>query len=359
MNLKQLLIIGLLFLGCLTEPDENHITLPSRSGFSDDSSIVAFILNVNGINPNSKPDSLYRSGYMYTYNIGLDAGYSQESGRLISLRMEGIGLTTIPPQIALLDSLRDLNISHNNITELPVEITLLNLLDSGLILHDNQLMSQGEIINKWIGKYTCEDWLSRQFTDINVSYHNDTIVIRHILDSSGFDSVSIKMVTHVKSSRIYGFAWPYYAKLITIESEWGSTNAFQPITNKILYVDSLSKCCNLVELNLNAGKLGYIPQDIYNLTKLQSLELVGNDLLEIDSSICNLSNLEYINFSSNFLTDLPFCITTLPNIRFRDYRNMDSFCWNYLKPSSQEVIDWLNLFGIDYWKSNQNDTINQ
>lgn len=357
-KIKNTLIItiSLIFIGCI-KPDEDVISFPSRIGFINDSAIVAYILKENGIDPTSQPDSVYRSGYPHTYNITFDTYYNSETGRLQSLRMLGLGLTVIPPQIALLDSLKFLDISHNNITNLPDEITFLYLSDSSLILHDNKMSSQNERISDWINKYICEDWLNRQYTNVTDSYEKDTNVIRHILDASGFDAVGVKLVTHIRSSRLFGFSWPYYAKQITLNGEWGPVRAFQPITNRIVYADSLSKCDELILLELNGAQLGEIPPDIYNMLNIQSLQLAGNGLVTIDDKICNLKNLEYLNLANNQLTDLPLCITTLPNIKFMAYKNLDSFCGNYLSPHSKEIIDWLNLFGIDYWKACQRSTI--
>jgi Leucine-rich repeat (LRR) protein len=302
-------------------------------------------------------DSIYSSDYPHSYNKSFQTNYDLKTGRLTALQIIGLGLSTLPPEIALLDSLKLLDLSHNKLIALPGEVTLLKLADSSFIIHDNKITSQTTAVTNWINKYTCEEWFERQYTNINSAYPKDSTVIRNILNASGFESVGVRLVTHVKSSRLYSFSWPYYYKLITVQSQWGELLAFQPVTKRMIYADSLSKCSELVKLDLNIAQIGTIPPDIFKLINLKVLILTGNELTAIQPEIGNLVNLEFIRLCGNYLTNLPTSIITLTKLTQNKLQNMDAFCSNYINPSSQEVINWLNEFGIDYWRSCQNDTM--
>lgn len=62
---------------------------------------------------------------------------------------------------------------------------------------------------------------------------------------------------------------------------------------------------NYQHLDLSRLELTYIPDEIFEMTQLQSINLSGNRLRNISKNIASLGNLETIDFSNNPLSSLP------------------------------------------------------
>jgi len=99
-------------------------------------------------------------------------------------------------------------------------------------------------------------------------YTCDSLVVRKILDTNGFDTVSVASVS------------------------WKNPSG---------RIDSV-KMCGIGILN---NKLNILPAEIGNLTALTWLNLSSNKLTSLPSEIGNLSALTWLNLYYNQLTSLP------------------------------------------------------
>lgn len=68
------------------------------------------------------------------------------------------------------------------------------------------------------------------------------------------------------------------------------------------------------KLELNGLGLSTLPQEIYQLTDLETLDISNNKLLSLDAKISNLVNLEFLNISGNQLVSLPQSLASLPKL---------------------------------------------
>ena len=179
-------------------------------------------------------------------------------------------LTKIPPEIFELEWLEELDLSGNNIPELP-----------NILSHFPKLILFGF---RWQENKPIPNWIK--------------LVPELKIDLSSF-KISNKL-----PDLIFNFK---NLKHLNLSG------------NKLISIpDHITKLTNLNSLDLSVNKLTYIPNHITKLTHLKSLDLSGNQLNSIPTFITKLTNLKSLNLSSNHLTSIPDSITQLTNLNSLD-----------------------------------------
>lgn len=107
--------------------------------------------------------------------------------------------------------------------------------------------------------------------------------------------------------------------------------------------DSITRLQNLSTLYLSHNKLSSLPESITQLRNLTSLELIGNQLVTLPESITQLQNLTSLNLGFNELGTLPESITRLQNLTSLYLRG------NRLITLSESIAQLPNLtdFGVE------------
>ncbi|AFZ00785.1 leucine-rich repeat domain-containing protein [Calothrix sp. PCC 6303] len=77
----------------------------------------------------------------------------------------------------------------------------------------------------------------------------------------------------------------------------------------------IAKLSNLRELHVSSNKITEIPEAIAKLSNLRELHVSSNQITEIPEAIANLSNLRELHVSSNQITEIPEAIAKLINLR--------------------------------------------
>ncbi|MEH2346479.1 MAG: leucine-rich repeat domain-containing protein [Nostoc sp.] len=85
--------------------------------------------------------------------------------------------------------------------------------------------------------------------------------------------------------------------------------------------DALAKLTNLTELDLGFNKISEIPEALAKLTNLTELDLSDNQISEIPEAITNLTNLTGLDLGHNQITKVPEAIANLTNLTGLDLRN--------------------------------------
>ena len=75
------------------------------------------------------------------------------------------------------------------------------------------------------------------------------------------------------------------------------------------------------KLDLSNCNLDYIPDEVFNLTHLQTLDLSSNKLTRIPSAIASLTNLTKLDLTNNQLEKVPSAITNLTTLTVLSLRN--------------------------------------
>ncbi|WP_244917970.1 leucine-rich repeat domain-containing protein [Nostoc linckia] len=78
--------------------------------------------------------------------------------------------------------------------------------------------------------------------------------------------------------------------------------------------DALAKLTNLRELNLSDNQITQIPEVLANLSNLTQLDLSDNQITQIPEAIANLTNLTKLDLFSNQITEIPEAIAKLTNL---------------------------------------------
>ncbi|HIF9171886.1 TPA: leucine-rich repeat domain-containing protein [Photobacterium damselae] len=179
---------------------------------------------------------------------------------------EALGINVLPKSFKSLIRLTTLDLSSNELIELPVEIgnlTNLTVLD----LNDNELI------------------------ELPVEIGNLTNLIKLNLD----DNILIGLPVEI-------------SKLTNLKVLFLDNQNFM---NVPLIISTLT---NLNELSLNNNNLKELPVEICNLTNLTGLWLDDNNLVKLPVEISNLTNLNELSLNNNNLKELPVEIGYLTNL---------------------------------------------
>ncbi|KAI3903111.1 hypothetical protein MKW92_005718 [Papaver armeniacum] len=136
--------------------------------------------------------------------------------------------------------------------------------------------------------------------------------------------VSLNLNLRPDLTRMFQHPWP---KLQTLDISFTNVNGSIPV--------SISNAPLLVTVFANSSSIqGSLPPTIYNLSRLQYLDLSFNNISEylalpscnltgsVPTFVCDLSNLELLNLSHNHLTGaIPSCISKLKNLGTFDISN--------------------------------------
>ena len=85
--------------------------------------------------------------------------------------------------------------------------------------------------------------------------------------------------------------------------------------------ESLFQLTQLQTLDLSENQLTELPESLFQLTQLQTLDLSENQLTELPESLGQLTQLQTLDLSENQLTELPESLGQLTQLRSLDIRN--------------------------------------
>ncbi|MFN6437315.1 MAG: leucine-rich repeat domain-containing protein [Nostoc sp. DedSLP01] len=209
---------------------------------------------------------------------------------------------------AVAEGWRELDLSGQELTQLPVEIGKLQQLES-LIL-GKKVEGYEEVGNRYFQKVSGNNFKTLPLELLNLPNLRK-------LDISGNPLESIlDVVTQILL---------YLEELILIRVELTEIpDAIAQLTNLTqLHLDSnqiteipeaIAKLTNLTQLHLSDNQITEIPEAIANLTNLTQLHLSSNQITQIPEGIAKLTNLTQLDLSSNQITQIPEAIAKLTNL---------------------------------------------
>ncbi|MDY6939633.1 MAG: COR domain-containing protein [Cyanobacteriota bacterium] len=213
--------------------------------------------------------------------------------RVKSLNLSFNQLRQLPPEIGQLTNLQSLYLNSNRLSQLPPEIGQLTNLQS-LYLNGNRLSQLPPEIG--------------QLTNLQSLY----------LNSNRLSQLppEIGQLTNLQSLYLSGNQLsqlpPEIGQLTNLQSLYLSGNQLSQPSPEI------SQLANLQSLYLNGNQLSQLPPEISQLANLQSLYLNGNQLSQLPPEIGQLSNLQFLDLSGNQLSQLPPEIGQLSNLQSLD-----------------------------------------
>lgn len=203
--------------------------------------------------------------------------------QLKDLHLAKTNLVNLPPELKILTRLEELHISHNFITELPILVQL-RILD----VTDNDLTEFPTEMTNLTNLNISENLISELPTDIG------KLVRLEVLD------VSYNNLTELPDE---------LGNLVNLKELNLEENIISELQPEIGHLT------NLTRLNLFANYLTKFPRELRNLVKLQELNAGLNFLEEVTPGIGNLTMLVELKLSNNQLKDLPEEMRNLTRLR--------------------------------------------
>lgn len=178
-----------------------------------------------------------------------------------------------PRDLEQLLALKELDLSHCGLSDLPEEFRFLSL--TSLNLYGNEF----HVLPKAITQITTltELWLNRN----HLSELPEEIGNLSNLEFLGLSSNQLKELPHS------------FKNLKKLRKLWLDANCFSSIPQSIWYL------MHLKLLYLSDNLIDEIPAKISELTHLEKFWTENNKLVSLPESICKLKNLQRVNFSQN------------------------------------------------------------
>ena len=190
--------------------------------------------------------------------------------QLSSLQELGLAhneLTSLPAELARLSSLRQLDVSGNELTALPPEIVRLSGLRRLDLSHNGLTSLPAEL-----GRLS-------SLRELDLAYNELRSLPAGIAELSGLRDLDLR-----------------YNGLTSLPAE-------------IFHLSELQ------ELDLSGNQLRSLPAELCRLSRLQALDLARNGLTSLPTEIAELGNLETLDLTGNQLTALPVGMRKLRNLR--------------------------------------------
>ncbi|MEH2140405.1 leucine-rich repeat domain-containing protein [Nostoc sp.] len=204
-------------------------------------------------------------------------------------KVSGNNLKTLPLELSGLPNLRKLDISSNPLESIPDVVTQILHLEE-LILIRVELTEIPEAIAN----------LSN-LTQLHLSRNQITEIPEAIAKLTNLTQL------HLNSNRITQIP-DAIAKLTNLTQLHLNSNQITQIP------ETIAKLTNLTQLHLNSNQITEIPEAIAKLTNLTQLDLIGNQITEIPEAIAKLTNLTQLHLNSNQITEIPEAIAKLTNL---------------------------------------------
>lgn len=241
--------------------------------------------------------------------------YFLSNARIIHLKNNRISV--IPPEWQHLRQLEELNMSRNQLTEVPrhlIGLTQLRILD----LSRNRIIG----INPEFGRLSQLQLLFMECNSIMgvpSSFSNLTALQKVRLSNNMIESVpDLSLLTNLQ----------------TLKLADNRLKTFPP------GIGTLSNC--LRKLHLQTNRItGPIPAEVYQLSTLKILILKENRISEFSAGILNLSSLTTLDLDSNEITQLPVALS-----RHSALRTL-SLNYNSDTPLPQEIIEWRDRCNVN------------
>lgn len=320
------------------------------------------------------------------------------TGRVTVLNLIGPGIKTIPAAIGRLVSLHDLTIQNTNITSLPPQIGLVNIVRNVVIMDNKLLTSLPMEIGNWganstkivkldrngltslpstIGNWTELEALSasgnklttvpKEIQNFDHGYFQRVDLSNNMIDSlpieiGGIANLRILLLNNNRLTKFPAGVFNF-SQLGTLDLSNNLITSIPPTissrkaltelnvsNNKITALPTeIAGATLLKKLLLNNNQIANLPSVLWNMTSLIYLELKGNLISTIPTEVSKLTLLQRLILSRNQITDLPPSIANLTSLYGLEVG------YNRLCSLPQAVVSWADKYTIDSvaWLSTQ------
>lgn len=220
-----------------------------------------------------------------------------------TLDLKGYGLTGLPSiEITELSQLTEVDLSNNQLTEIPLEIIQLANLEQ-LRLRGNQLTTippeLGQMANLEI-----LDLKDNQLTAVPPELIQLSKLTEIDLSNNKLTEIPLE-ITRLASLERFGFSGNHLTSVPPELAHLSELKDLDLSDNKLISVPTeFAQMTNLKKLSLGDNLLTDIPLEIAQLSSLERLYLGSNQLTTILPELTQLSNLRVLYLDNNQLTDI-------------------------------------------------------
>ncbi|MHC5855713.1 leucine-rich repeat domain-containing protein [Nostoc sp.] len=227
-------------------------------------------------------------------------------------KVSGNNLKTLPLELLGLPNLRKLDISGNPLESIPDVVTQILHLEELILIRVELTEIPDAIAN--LTNLTQLHLSGNQITQIPEAIANLTNLTQLHLNSNQITQIpeAIAKLTNLTQLHLSGNQITQIPEAIA-----NLTNLTQLHlnSNQITQIpEAIANLTNLTQLYLNSNQITQIPEAIAKLTNLTQLYLVYNQITQIPEAIAKLTNLTQLSLSVNKITQIPEAIAKLTNL---------------------------------------------
>jgi len=263
-------------------------------------------------------------------------------GKLVRLRSlklvsfpSGSQLSQLPAEISQLSNLIELDLRNNNLSQLPAEIgQLSNLVE--LNLRNNRLSQLPAEISQ-LSNLIELDLNSNQLSQLPAEIGQLSNLVELDLRNNQLSQLPAEIGQLIHLTKLYLRG----NQLSQLPAEIGQLSN---LTELVLSGNQLSQLpaeigqlIHLTKLYLNDNQLSQLPAEIGQLSNLTELVLSGNQLSQLPTEVSNLTHLTKLSLSGNQLSQLPAEIVHLTHLTYLSLHN------NHLSQLPAEVSNLTHL----------------
>ncbi|XP_047213705.1 protein flightless-1 homolog [Girardinichthys multiradiatus] len=296
-------------------------------------------------------------------------GYFPEHVKCMSslrwLKLNRTGLCYLPEELASLQKLEHLSVSHNSLTTLHGELSSLPNLRA-VVARANSLKNSGvpdDIFQ--LEDLSVLDLSYNQLTEIPRELENSKNMLVLNLSHNGIDSIPNQLFINLTdllyldlSDNKLDSLPPQMRRLVHLQTLILNNNPLMHaqlrqlpamVALQTLHLrntqrtqsnmpTSLEGLTNLADVDLSCNDLTRVPEGLYSLSSLKRLNLSSNQISELSLCIDQWSQLETLNLSRNQLTSLPSAICKLSKLK-KLYVNSNKLDFDGLPPGVSKLAN--------------------
>ncbi|ODG98070.1 Ras family protein [Nostoc sp. KVJ20] len=231
-------------------------------------------------------------------------------------KVSGNNLKTLPLELLDLPNLRKLDISGNPLESIPDVVTQILHLEE-LILIRVELTEIPEAIAK-LTNLTQLHLRNNQITEIPEAIASLTNLRELHLDGNQITEIP-EAIASLTNLRLLHLNDNKITEIPEAIAKLTNLTQLHLSGNQITQIpEAIAKLTNLTLLILHNNQITEIPEALANLTNLRLLMLNGNQITQIPEALANLTNLTHLDLSDNQITQIPEALANLTNLTHLD-----------------------------------------
>ena len=227
--------------------------------------------------------------------------------RIVALDLSGLNITELPSSIGGLGYIKELNLSGNQLSNLPEELCTVHSMGGVNININNNLLCDPTGITLCILDEIKVDFDKQGCTKVKEDQEMDFLL--QFIKENSLDSLSATIFNNI--------TWEWKDSALTDDDK--QIERITEIKWVNLGITSLPGTIQnlgyLRSIELEENKLTILPAEIKWLTNLEILQAHDNQLVSLPAFIGNLTNLKYFDVQNNLLTGLPESMKNLSNLQ--------------------------------------------